>query len=96
MLSVEKINTLPGPPAIGFVLISPAQEPLHVELQAFDPQHAEVILTDGEGNILFQETCPLSDTDQRMTYAIRQMHPGTYYCEVSDGFYHQVKEVHVP
>ncbi|MEO1448551.1 MAG: hypothetical protein AAFV07_03435 [Bacteroidota bacterium] len=95
MHSVEKITALPGPPTIGFVLISPAQEPLQVELQSFDPIHAAVRLTDSQGTILMEDSCEEEEPGRRMTFAVRHLEPGTYFCEVDDGFYHQVKEIHI-
>jgi hypothetical protein len=84
--------------SIGFV-ISPAtgcaQDEIYLELYAVEPRQAMVSLTDQTGNLLLREEQTFLPDQERLVYRIQNLAAGTYYFEVSDGFYYQVKEVQI-
>lgn len=95
MYSAEKVLASTGTTTIHFILHSLAQHVSEISLQAYDFQQLTVQLTSRSGDILMTETLDAEDATHRKSYSIPDLEPGTYYCEVSDGFYHQVKEVHI-
>lgn len=105
MVLVEKLQRAPYPSlahdyssSIGFV-IHPAggcaQEEMYLELSAVAPRQAQVRLTDAQGALLMQEEEHFAPGQERIIYRIQNLCAGTYYFEVTDGFYYQVKEIEV-
>ncbi|TAE48612.1 MAG: hypothetical protein EAZ89_15095 [Bacteroidetes bacterium] len=100
-LSRNASNDIHAP--IGFVVYpengvpqSCEEEELHVELTSFQPESSVIRLVDNNGRLLLQEDQdPDADADQ-VIFTIRNIGAGTYFFEVSDGFYYQVKEVRIP
>ena len=82
---------------VGFI-VNPEKEEndnLVVELNPFDPDESTIRVMDETGNVLLHEDQDMEDSG-RVEFTVNNLNAGTYYFEVSDGFYYQVKEVRVP
>lgn len=83
--------------SITFVVYPAAVEDsceLVVELTAANPTDSIIRVVDEKGNTLFEEAYYFSESGSQ-TYTIRDLQPGTYFFEISDNFFHQVKEIHL-
>lgn len=104
MLSVKKQQLAPTPPtlmhaSVGFLVYprqagTPVPDALRVELGPFHTGQTLVRLTDKQGRLYLEETYDSAATQARLLITVRDLEEGTYYFEVNDGFYHQIKEVH--
>ncbi|MEZ4825012.1 MAG: T9SS type A sorting domain-containing protein [Bacteroidia bacterium] len=100
MVSVEKKHypdshsTQPRS-TVGFI-VNPDNDDAHlrVELSPFAEDESIIRVMDETGNVLLQEQKEPEHTG-RLEYTVSNLNSGTYFFEVSDGFYYQVKEVRV-
>jgi hypothetical protein len=72
------------------------QNEIYVELSTASARKATVRLVDDRGSVLMQEQERFEPDQSRLTYTIKHILPGTYFFEVTDGFFHQIKELQVP
>lgn len=100
MVSVEKRqypDSHSSRSTVGFI-VNPEKEEndnLVVELNPFDPDESTIRVMDETGNVLLHEDQDMEDSG-RVEFTVNNLDAGTYYFEVSDGFYYQVKEIRVP
>lgn len=66
-----------------------------VELGAFRPGNLILRLVDSENTVVAQESDTAIATGQQIIYRVQNLSPGSYFIEVDDGFFIQVKEVKV-
>ncbi|MEL6849865.1 MAG: hypothetical protein AAFP92_15190 [Bacteroidota bacterium] len=67
-----------------------------VEMVSHEAQHSEIRMVDAKGSLILHEKSAFSEAIDRLEYTIRNLVAGTYFFEVYDGFFHQVKEVRIP
>jgi len=102
MISVERLspNTLSTShfrraASIGFWIHAssqPADSEVFIELDAVAPREATIRLLDQAGTILMERVESITPSQERMVFRVYNLSEGMYYVEVTDGFYHQVKE----
>lgn len=73
----------------------PDREPLRVELSPFQFSDTVIRVTDAEGQLLLESENSTQSLDC-LEFLVENLEAGIYFFEVNDGFYYQVKEVHVP
>ncbi|MDX2247300.1 MAG: hypothetical protein SF052_11010 [Bacteroidia bacterium] len=101
MVSVEKklypeSHSIQPRSSVGFI-VNPdgdSSERLRVELSPFDQDESVIRLMDETGNILLQEQQEPAQHG-RLEFTVSNLDSGTYFFEVSDGFFYQVKEVRI-
>lgn len=107
MISVEKqlhSRSYPGHnrSSIGFVLYPKGtrkpgwEDELHIELSTVYPEASTVRMVDESGRLLIQEEHHFDTDPGRLVYTVRNLDAGTYFFEISDGFFYQVKELRIP
>lgn len=74
---------------------SSQQSEIYVELSTASARKATVRLVDEEGNTLMLAHECFEPGQSRLSYTIRNIEPGTYFFEVTDGFFYQIKELQV-
>ena len=83
--------------SITFVIYPSSIEDSHelvVELSAAGLTDSVVRVLDSQRNILLEEFHFFPESGSH-SYTLRDLEPGTYIFEISDDFFHQVKEVHL-
>jgi hypothetical protein len=70
------------------------EQELHVELNSVTPTTSTVRVVDHDGDILFEEIHYFQEHGT-LIYTLRNLLEGTYYFEISDDFFHQVKEIRI-
>ena len=103
MVSVRKTNqnrtrSGNGRSSIGFI-VNPdneAPEGVRVELVSHDPEESVIRMIDETGNLILQEDGGFGDESDRLEFTVNNLEAGTYFFEVNDGFFCQVKEVRIP
>ncbi|MEM7370891.1 MAG: hypothetical protein AAF587_19910 [Bacteroidota bacterium] len=107
MISVEKqlhSRSFPGntKSSIGFVVYPKEtldagwEEEMHIELSTVYPEASTVRMVDESGRLLIQEEHHFDTDPGRLVYTVRNLDAGTYFFEISDGFFYQVKELRIP
>ncbi|RMG57780.1 MAG: hypothetical protein D6722_24415 [Bacteroidetes bacterium] len=83
--------------SVGFVVYSqsPQAETLRVELGPFQARAATIRLSQADGPLLLEEAYSPVRHPARLQITLRDLAAGTYFFELSDGFFHQVKEVRI-
>jgi hypothetical protein len=99
MVQIEKRHSPPtayghGTSPVGFIL--EGKEEYRVELTPFRPEQTTVRLLDAGGSLLLEEEQPFGEEAKPVVYTVHNLEAGAYYCEITDGFYCQVKEVRLP
>ncbi|MEM9986878.1 MAG: hypothetical protein AAF804_17425, partial [Bacteroidota bacterium] len=82
--------------AIGFMLFSEgsqAHQAVWLELGSSRGKHIHIKVVDSQGTVMFQERQRIKDLGPKLTFSLRNLASGTYYFEVNDGFYYQIKEL---
>ncbi|MEO0470483.1 MAG: hypothetical protein AAF206_12735 [Bacteroidota bacterium] len=80
---------------VGFVVTQADAEDLVVELNPVDSDETVIRVVDEEGTLLLQEQ-EFNGESNRLEITMEDLDAGTYYFEVQDSFFHQVKEVRIP
>lgn len=84
--------------SVGFLVYPREQsqadpEALRVEMGPFHPGPTTIRLTDKWGHLLLEEA--YEPAQSRCLITVHDLEDGTYFFEVNDGFFHQIKEVHI-
>ena len=101
MASVEK-KILARPSAsdsrssVGFIVnAGDDKEDLRIELCPFDSEESVIRLSDNEGTVILHDHQEFDENGNRLEITVSDLDEGTYYFEVNDGFFHQVKEIRI-
>ena len=66
-----------------------------VELTAYNPAASTLRLMDDHGAELWHLDHLSDPSEFRLEVAVRNLNEGTYYVEIQDGFFHQVRMVRI-
>lgn len=103
MISIEKSvtsrslsNEFRSP--IGLVVYAQNEpnEELWLELNPFDFEASTIRLVDETGKLIIQEAHRFDPSSDRLIFTVKNLKAGTYFFEVNDGFFYQIKELHIP
>jgi hypothetical protein len=102
MVSIEKRETsgygsaIVGP--IGFIVHPevPDQEEVRVELSLVQAGNLTLRLIDSQGHRLMEQTEWLDPEQEQLIVTVHDLPVGTYFFEVTNGFFHQIKELRIP
>ena len=85
-------------PSVGFIVNPDEDHPegVRIELISHDPQESTIRMLDEWGRTLMQESEGFGNEKNRLEFTVRNLEAGTYFFEMSDGFFYQVKEVRIP
>ncbi|MEO0896484.1 MAG: hypothetical protein AAFY71_08815 [Bacteroidota bacterium] len=61
-----------------------------VDLALFNGKSSRIILSDGNGRLLLEDV-----EAPQQTYVIKNLSAGTYFFEINDGFFYQIKELRI-
>ena len=101
MASVEKKilarNSNDVRSSVGFIVSSKDEEKeaVRVELSPFATDESEIRLSDQEGTVILHDHQEFDEAGNRLEIRVSDLDAGTYFFEVNDGFFHQVKEIHI-
>lgn len=101
MASVEKkILARPATPdsrsSVGFIVSSRNdKEDLRIELSPFTSEESTIRLSDNEGTVILDDYQEFDESGNRLEITVSDLDEGTYYFEINDGFFHQVKEIRI-
>ncbi|MEL6632903.1 MAG: T9SS type A sorting domain-containing protein [Bacteroidota bacterium] len=100
MISVEQQTLTTSfysdfPSAVRFT-VYPHQESAHqgrlfIELLPYKLETSEITLSDSKGKLILQH-----QPQEGANFIVRNLKAGTYFFEINDGFFHQVKELRIP
>ncbi|WNJ17717.1 hypothetical protein [Pontibacter sp. G13] len=102
MILVEKKSISPAfdqdTGSIGFEIFpkKSVKRAYKLELSSYRPKDSVVRLLDASGKMLLNERPSAFNETHHFLYIVRNLDAGTYFVEISDGFYYQIKEVRIP
>ena len=84
--------------SVGFFVNPDQEDPegVRIELVSHDPEESIIRMVDETGNLILQEDGGFGDESDRLEITIENVEAGTYFFEVNDGFFCQVKEIRIP
>lgn len=102
MISVEKCTPNRSSSSnyrtsIGFTVNPNEDQPegVRVELVSRAPEDSIIRMTDDKGQTIIHDDEGIASESDRLEFTVKNLEPGTYFCEVNDGFFCQVKEVRI-
>ena len=103
MVSVEKTSHNENSsrnyrPSVGFIVNPDDQHPdgHRIELVTHDVEESIIRMIDETGNTILHEEEGFDEEQNRVEFTVKNLEAGTYFFEMSDGFFYQVKEVRIP
>ncbi|MDW3647001.1 MAG: hypothetical protein R8P61_08060 [Bacteroidia bacterium] len=83
--------------SIGFTVNPNADQPegVRVELVSRAPEASIIRMTNDKGQTILHDDQGIGRENDRLEFTVKNLEPGTYFCEVNDGFFCQVKEVRI-
>ncbi len=83
-----------SPISIRFEALQPSTDH-SVELTTYNPSSSVLRLMDDHGAEIWHLDRLSDPAEFRLEVAVRNLHAGTYFVEIQDGFFHQVRTVRI-
>lgn len=81
--------------SIGFTVNPNAADEVRVELVSNSPECSIIRMTNDKGQTILHDDQGIGEDKDRLEFTVKNLGPGTYFCEVNDGFFCQVKEFRI-